>query len=127
MFTLITAYPKTYPIKLLYSNNSIDDIILFDQLEQYRLDPKRNFSVEYAITAQSEELIEQNKYFIDKVDVDRYFIEMINQKLIKQRLLDAFWNNDKMLILLCGPPVMNQFMKKYLAELNYDMNYVITF
>ncbi|KAF2743851.1 putative cytochrome B5 [Sporormia fimetaria CBS 119925] len=89
-------------VSLLYANNTEEDILLREELENFATENPHKFKVQHVLTQAS-----------DKWTGLRGFV---NQDMIKEHLAPA---TDSSKVLLCGPPPMVNAMKKNLAGLGW--------
>jgi cytochrome-b5 reductase len=94
-------------ISLLFANKSVDDIILKDEFDEFS-DKHDNFK-RYYVVDKAPEGWEMSEGHITK--------EMMSERL--------FAPSDATVIFVCGPPMMQINMKKYLIELGHKKEKVI--
>lgn len=103
MFQLIRAIcadeEDTTSISLLYASRNEEDILLRDELDSYALRYPHKFRVSYVLSAPPEGW---------KGQAGR-----IDQAMIREQLPTA---GDDTKVLLCGPPLMVEAMKKHLTS-----------
>lgn len=97
-------------ISLLYANKSESDILLKDNLQ--RLDNSGLIKLKLSIDSDK-----------DSTNWDGY-VGYVQKEWLKESIYPA--SNDN-LVCLCGPPIMNKMVKKYLLELGYSEENIFMF
>lgn len=102
-------------IRLFYSNKTINDILLFNQLNEMSTNNNNNnIEINYFITNQKEE----------KHDDISFNFERMNKEIIQNK---GFKPNENCISLLCGSTKMNQIIQNYLKEIGFDDKYIYIF
>mmetsp|Transcript_26217 Transcript_26217/g.26108 ORF Transcript_26217/g.26108 Transcript_26217/m.26108 type:complete len:165 (+) Transcript_26217:595-1089(+) len=86
---------------LLFGNKSEKDILIREELEQLQEDYPANFKLTYIIDA------------AENPDTWKGETGYITQEILEEYMPKA---SDNSLIVTCGPPIMNQLVKKFMPD-----------
>lgn len=99
----------TTHISLVYANETEDDILLRKELDFF-VSQFARFSVYYVLNKPAEGWVGGSG--------------LVTKEILQAKFGEA---TDRSMALMCGPPIMNKFMKGYLAELGFKDDKVFKF
>lgn len=98
-------------LSLIFGNRTVEDILLRDELDQFKVNYPDRFNLHYTVDVKPE--IEWS-----------YGVGFVTEHMIKEKLPAP--SNDT-IILYCGPPPFEDMMKKHLTTLGYGDDMVFKF
>lgn len=98
-------------ISLIFGNRSVSDILLKDELDQFKVNYPERFKLHYTVD------IKPEKEWA-------YSVGFVTADLIKSQLPAP---SEDTIILYCGPPPFEEMMKKHLTDLGFNDKMVFKF
>jgi cytochrome-b5 reductase len=98
-------------LSLIFGNRTVEDILLKDELDQFKSNYPTRFNLHYTVDVQP-----TGKW--------NHSVGFVTSDLIKQQLPAP---SEETIILYCGPPPFEDMMKKHLTSLGYTDNMVFKF
>ncbi len=95
-------------LSLIFGNRTVDDILLKDELDQFKLNYPERFNLHYTVDVKPE-------------TTWGYSVGFVTADLIKQQLPAP---SQDTIILYCGPPPFENMMKTHLESLGYSAQMV---
>ncbi|TNV76881.1 hypothetical protein FGO68_gene11560 [Halteria grandinella] len=98
-------------LSLIFGNRTVEDILLRDELDQFKSNYETRFNLHYTVDVQP-------------TIPWTHSVGFVTADLIKSQLPAP---SDDTIILYCGPPPFEEMMKKHLAGLGYNDDMVFKF
>jgi cytochrome-b5 reductase len=98
-------------ISLIFGNRTVEDILLKDELDQYKRNYAEKFNLHYTVDVKPE-------------FPWAYSVGFVTDTLLKEKMPEP---GEDTIILYCGPPPFEDMMKKHLAVLGYKDSMVFKF
>ena len=98
-------------LSLIFGNRTVEDILLKDELDQFKTNYPQRFNLHYTVDVKPETAWD-------------YSVGFVSADLIKQQLPAP---GEDTIILYCGPPPFEEMMLKHLTGLGYSKDMVFKF